>query len=544
MRLRVIALALVSGLAVQGACTAGGHPTGPPQPPPPPPPPPTADFSLTIGGGPLSTGQGSESGPVSVNVNAMNGFTDMVNVTINGLPAGVKTTPKSPFMVAAGASQLVTFSVSAVAPAGNSTVSFAGTNGTLSHNANLSLTVTPTTPNIHTSQQGSVLYLETDVGNESSRVGLEMQWGGAVVEASWNGTNVVNYHDTGREVQAAVYDGTGGLGPEGWDPVQGGDKYDHGSPVLSYTLTASSIYTKTQPYQWNPDNNGGSPTQPVLGDVFMEQTVSPVPNHPRAFQLHYKITHFGTDHHTDAIQEFPAVYVNLGFDQFVYYGGTTPWTNGQVTATAFPPLGQLLPTLYESEKWGAYVNGDNMGLAVYVPAQYPYGSGFTMTGSPGPTGSATSYYHPDVFFAFGPGAILEGDIYLIVGDYRDARVAIYDLKNTMPASDIFPPFGSIDAPVINAQLSGTVNVRGWTFDDAGVSAVDVLVDGVLAGSATYGTARPDVATVWPHAPTNCGYTFSLNTTAYANGAHTIEVRLTDIHNNTAALAPVAVNIQN
>ncbi len=536
---RFAGVVLASAGVVGGACTSGGQPTAP-----------TPDFDLSVSQGSLSAGQGSVSAPVSVTVNGQNGFAGAVSVTIAGVPAGVTGTPASPFTVAAGTSQVVTFAVSAVALAQNATLTFVGTIGNLSRTTSLSLTVTATAPAIQTYQQGSVVYLEARVGNETSRIGLETQWGGSIIEASWNGTNFVNHYDTGREVQAALYDGNanyagcGCTGVLGWDPVQGGDRYVHGSPVLAQALAASSIYTKTQPNQWYPDNKGGGPTQAVPGDVFMEQTVASVPNHRRAFQLHYKITHFGTDNHADAVQEFPALYVNLGFDRFVYYGGTTPWTSGSLTTATFPPLGQPTPTLYESEHWGALVNGNDIGLAVYVPAQYPYGTGFTAAGGSGPTGFGTNYYHPYAFFAFGPSATLEGDIYLIVGDYRDARAAIYDLKNTLPSSDIFPPFGSVDAPVPNSQLSGAITVTGWAFDDAGVSKVEVLVDGAIAGSATYGTARPDVATVWPHAPTNCGYQFSLNTSGYANGPHTIAVRVTDASGNTAALPDVAVSILN
>jgi N-acetylmuramoyl-L-alanine amidase len=67
---------------------------------------------------------------------------------------------------------------------------------------------------------------------------------------------------------------------------------------------------------------------------------------------------------------------------------------------------------------------------------------------------------------------------------------------------------------------------------------------VLAGSANYGGSRPDVANDWPHAPTNIGFSFSLNTTTYTNGLHVISVRATDTSGNVAVLPDVPVTVQN
>jgi hypothetical protein len=59
--------------------------------------------------------------------------------------------------------------------------------------------------------------------------------------------------------------------------------------------------------------------------------------------------------------------------------------------------------------------------------------------------------------------------------------------------------------------------------------VQVKVDGVVVGAATYGASRPDVCAVYPGRPgcPNVGYSFSLNTSALSTGAHTITVTATD-----------------
>ena len=63
-------------------------------------------------------------------------------------------------------------------------------------------------------------------------------------------------------------------------------------------------------------------------------------------------------------------------------------------------------------------------------------------------------------------------------------------------------------------LSGTVTLKGWALESTmgvglPISSVKVLVDGILAGSATYGTSRADICAEWPGRPgcPNVGFTF-------------------------------------
>jgi len=70
------------------------------------------------------------------------------------------------------------------------------------------------------------------------------------------------------------------------------------------------------------------------------------------------------------------------------------------------------------------------------------------------------------------------------------------------------------------------------------------VDGNLVGTATYGGSRPDVANDWPNAPAAIGYNFSLDTTRFSNGPHTIQVRATDTSGNVAVFPDVPVTVQN
>jgi Big-like domain-containing protein len=515
-----------------------------------PPPPPVQDFSLRASPVSASAVIGNTTSAVTVSVAPLNGFSGSVDITLQGLPSGVNASPGSAFAVQAGGSQAVTFSVSGAAANGIFEITISGTNGAISHSTQILLTTEPII-NVLTYQNGSILYLESDSRTDTSRIGLQTGWGGSIVEISLNGTNFVNEHDTGREVQAAQYDGSaqydgcaGCTGMFGWNPVQGGDKYDQGSPVLAQTVSPDSLYIKAQPVQWNPDDKGGGPGQPVVGDVYVEATITAVSDHAFTFKVHYKVTHFGSDQHTNSIQEFPAVYVNLGFDRFLSDSSTTPWTNAPLTSVTMPQLPLFGPTLYASEQWGAYVDSSDNGLTVFVPGMAPYIGGFAAAGDSGPFGFGTDYFAPRTYFSFGPNSVLEGDVYLVAGDYKHARQVIYDLHNTLPKRDLFTPIGSVDTPAPSAQLSGTTSVAGWAFDDTAVSKVVIYIDGVLAGTATYGGSRPDVASDWPHAPSAIAYSFSLDTTKYANGGHTMEVRAIDTSGNVAVFPDIPVTIRN
>jgi parallel beta-helix repeat protein len=109
----------------------------------------------------------------------------------------------------------------------------------------------------------------------------------------------------------------------------------------------------------------------------------------------------------------------------------------------------------------------------------------------------------------------------------------------------------IDQPVQGATVSGTVTVSGWAINNlstvgTAISGVQVLVDGVLVGNATYGTARADVCNILPGRPgcPNVGYTFALNTGGLSPGQHVITVTALDsdkVPESGSASVTVTVN---
>ena len=347
------------------------------------PPPPVPNFTISVSPSLVSVVVGNTTSAILVSIIPQNGFAGTVNVSLQGIPAGVTAMPAASFSVAAGTTQSVTFSVAGSAAVGTSSVTFQATSGDLSHSTQLSLTAESM---VRTYQIGSVLCLESGTTADTARIGLETIWGGTIVEASVNGTNFVNQHDTGREVQPSYRDGNN----INYNPTPGGDDLDQGTPTIAYLVASDSLYTRAQPLQWDPASYGGGLGQPVAGDILYEQTVTAVTTQPHTFKVHVKATHLGTDLHANTGQEFPAVYTNRPYIRFVYYAGNAPWTNGATTAIQFPDLGSPNPPVYVPERWGALVNAQNQGLTVYVPSVDPFLSGLLRPIPPAAGGPPTT----------------------------------------------------------------------------------------------------------------------------------------------------------
>jgi hypothetical protein len=110
------------------------------------PPPATSDFSLAAN--PTTVTVFPNNGvPVSISATAINGFTSQISVQVTGLPAGVSATPAT-FTLSPGTSQNVILSATASASIATTATTFTGTSGSLSHTANVNVSVSQETPEI------------------------------------------------------------------------------------------------------------------------------------------------------------------------------------------------------------------------------------------------------------------------------------------------------------------------------------------------------------------------------------------------------------
>src|SRR5205085_10446434 len=114
------------------------------------------------------------------------------------------------------------------------------------------------------------------------------------------------------------------------------------------------------------------------------------------------------------------------------------------------------------------------------------------------------------------------------------------------------PFVTIDTPAQGATVSGTVVNFGWalTPQPASIptdgSTIGVFVDGAFIGHPTYNQFRSDIATLFPgYANSNGAVGFlSIDTTAYADGMHTISWSVTDNQGAASGLGSRYFTIRN
>jgi hypothetical protein len=111
----------------------------------------------------------------------------------------------------------------------------------------------------------------------------------------------------------------------------------------------------------------------------------------------------------------------------------------------------------------------------------------------------------------------------------------------------FASLGSIDVPTNYDYMTGNVTFQGWALDEnAGVTAVEIIIDGNFMGSAQYGFPRPDVAQAYPHVlnSTVSGWRFGFDTRKLSNARHRLTVRVLDGFGNRSEIGSVDFYTQN
>lgn len=233
------------------------------------------------------------------------------------------------------------------------------------------------------------------------RVGVNLQWGGAVTHVSApGGPNLINSFDLGRQIQQSYYSGPANYQREGkqksphwarfpWNPIQTGDAFHNGSKVLEHRVRDGELYVKTVPMLW-PMNNDPA-------ECVMETWIRPAPDGPR-FAYRARLTNARNDrtqYHAHS-QEVPAVYVNGPWHRLVTYTGDQPFTGGAVREVRNDhkeswPWVNLLAT----EGWAALVNDAGSGIGVCLPGPSEFHGGFAgKRGEGGEKSSNTGYMSP------------------------------------------------------------------------------------------------------------------------------------------------------
>src|SRR5579859_910170 len=101
---------------------------------------PAPDFTIAASPSSKSTVQGGNA-PYTVSVTALNGFTDTVNLSVSGLPAGA-TAAFVPTSISGSGSSTLTVTTAASTPVGSYTLTITGSTASLTHSTNATLVVT------------------------------------------------------------------------------------------------------------------------------------------------------------------------------------------------------------------------------------------------------------------------------------------------------------------------------------------------------------------------------------------------------------------
>jgi hypothetical protein len=240
--------------------------------------------------------------------------------------------------------------------------------------------------------------------NGRIRLGLDAGMGGAIsyLAKSGGGSNLINNWDFGRETQLSFYSGPVPFAPPGatldpswrglgWNPIQAGDAFKHGSRVVDLKNDGRTIRLRCVPMIW-PLNN--VPAECVF-DCTYRLSGNTVEVDNRLLNARSDRTQY-----PGRCQELPAVYSNGAWYKLVSYTGDAPFTGAPTTNLVDLNDGRGWPwlTFYGTEHWAALLDKNDWGLGVFEPEATRFGGGFAgqPKGTGGPTNDQTGYIAPNL----------------------------------------------------------------------------------------------------------------------------------------------------
>ena len=400
------------------------------------------------------------------------------------------------------------------------------------------------------------------------KIGVRREWGGTVIFfgqadgfMGMNGTNVIDANDTGREVQVAFYDPDRRMQncawnascqsnasdcPEsitylGWNPVQGGNRCNHGSGVDSVTNGGGVLEVETTPLFWNPnwdfqDCDSGGCDDPSLeyrvSDVTVRQTMRFVRTH--VVEIRYEVQETGGLDHAVTGQEMPTVYTANG-------------NNGPDLWRLFDSAGTEIAIDTPGNDGFFYENFSSPEPWVTMQDDYlSYGVGIlhenNITDFQGWQQRDLPFNNVRAQFPFGIPAhgTVRARAYLILG----SQVTVADEASWV--MDNLAPFGHLDEPGDSVEPSTEVTIRGWALDNRSVSSIEAVIDESVHVPLTYGTSRPDVDAVWPKYPGDdlVGFTGTHDFGPADECPHLIEIVATDSDGNSRTIWNSLVTVEN
>ncbi len=272
--------------------------------------------------------------------------------------------------------------------------------------------------------------------NGTIRLGVDLSLGGAItwLSRAGDGANVINSWDWGRQVQMSYYAGpvpfvVGDKRPArqwahiGWNPIQAGDDFGHGSRTLEHRSDGRTLYVKCIPMQWPLDDVPGECTF----ESWLELEGAVVKARCRLVNARADTTPYNARG-----QELPAVYTNGPWHRLMTYNGARPFTGDAVTQLEAKPPPQWSMWM-GTENWSALVDDAGWGVGVWNPGCLRFGGGFN--GKPGAGGAkdgACGYLAPHRVEVLDHNITHEYRYDLVLGTVDEIRAHVYRQPRPAP----------------------------------------------------------------------------------------------------------------
>lgn len=275
--------------------------------------------------------------------------------------------------------------------------------------------------------------------NDQVRVGVDLDLGGALtfLASTKDGANVINNFDLGRQVQLSFYSGPVPFEADaqkpaehwrhlGWNPIQAGDDFKHGSEVLTHENDGRQIHLSCRPLQWPLNHVPGD----CIFDSWLELDGSVV-------KARARLTNARTDRtqYPARLQELPAVYANASFHRVMSYQGARPFTDDAIAAVPTPQGKHPWSFWTGTEGWAALLDERDHGLGLITPGRVHFTGGFA--GKPGPNdthATSTGYLASQGQELLDHNIVYEFRYELVLGSLDEIRARAKHWRPTAPPS--------------------------------------------------------------------------------------------------------------
>jgi hypothetical protein len=223
--------------------------------------------------------------------------------------------------------------------------------------------------------------------------------------------------------------------------------------------------------------------------------------------------------------------------------GSTVRSSIPVTGWVLDDIGVESVKIYRKVRNGSSYIGDAVfveGARPDVEAAYP---GYPMNHMAGWGYMMLTNFLPEGY----------NDIYAVAIDGAGSRVTLGSSTIFIDNARAVKPFGAIDTPTQGGPASGRNFLnQGWVLTPlpnkipTNGSTISVYIDGKFVGHPAYNIYRSDIAAYFPGYANSKGAMayMEFDTTAYANGVHTIQWVVTDSAGNTDGVGSRYFTVQN